>query len=186
MFDLQVQQFLVYIFVFHCLSHIFFGFFPLVFLDVFFFFPSFSFSSRFCPFSIILWGKLPTLSPLATSLVYLLICLSAILPTTLSIYLPIFRSVSLDVRLFGMLISYFQMVRRTECTGKLSRNYRIEYDGQNFLKFASKLLDASIWRMWSVARVGLGYCERGDLPGQLGFQVYEMGWSSRPSVILAI
>ena len=36
------------------------------------------------------------------------------------------------------------MVRRTECTGKLLRNYAIEYDRQNFLKFVSKLLDASI------------------------------------------
>ena len=31
----------------------------------------------------------------------------------------------------------------------------------------------------------LGVFERGGLPAQLGFQVYEMGWSTRPLVILA-
>ena len=160
MFDLQVQQFLVYNFVLLCLPHIFFLFFwcfSLDFLDVFFLFPSFSFSSRFCPFSIILWGKLPLC---LLSIRHWSVCLSAILPITLSIYLPIFRSVSLEVRLFGMLISFFQMVRRTDCTRNLSRNYGIEYDGQNFLKFVSKLLDASIIKMWPVARAYSGFCER--------------------------
>ena len=52
-------------------------------------------------------------------------------------------------------------------------NYAIEYDGQNFLKFVSKLLDISIWRIWQVAGADFGFCETRDMPGQLEFQVYE-------------
>ena len=147
-------------------------------------FRSVSFSSRFSPFSIILWSKLPPLPPLATSLVFLLICLSALLPITFSVYFPIFRTFLLEVTLFGMLFPFFKMVRRMECTGKLLRNYAIEYDGQNFLKFVSKLLDASIWRIWPVAEADFEFCEREICQVSWGSQ-FMGGWSTTPSVILA-
>ena len=130
-------------------SPIFF-FFSLSFLDVFFFFPLLllfvRFRLLFFPIQSLFYYSVKQTSLSAPSGydTGLSVNLSAILPITFSTDFPIFRSVQFEVILFGMLFPFFQMVRRTECTGKLLRNYAIEYDRQNFLKFVSKLLDASI------------------------------------------
>ena len=79
---------------------------------------------------------------------------------------------------------------RTNETLTLMSEDLLQLENNMVIRFGSsatilKLITVrGILQVLILAGADLGFCERG-VPDQLGFQVYEMGWSTRPLVILA-